>query len=191
MPRERCEPSEARLTQNVLVTGGSQGLGLGIAKLLASQGANVVICSRTEAKLRTAVAEIEVRHPHAVYSHQAQRVSTAQQIRYVAADVSRFSGASAAVEQCGTPDAVFCCAGGAKPGFFLEQDEQDFKQAVTMDYMTAVASAHAAAHAMVRSNVRGKIVLVSSLLGFFSFIGYAQYAPMKYAIRGESCLPMC
>lgn len=32
--------------------------------------------------------------------------------------------------------------------------------------------------------VEGKIVLVSSLLGLMSFVGYSQYAPMKYAIRG-------
>ncbi len=33
--------------------------------------------------------------------------------------------------------------------------------------------------------VDGKIVLVSSLLGFTGLIGYSQYAPMKYAIRGK------
>lgn len=38
---------------------------------------------------------------------------------------------------------------------------------------------------MVQHGVRGKIVLVSSLMGFFTFAGYAAYAPAKYALRGE------
>lgn len=33
--------------------------------------------------------------------------------------------------------------------------------------------------------VEGKIVLVSSLLGFMGLVGYSQYAPMKHAIRGK------
>lgn len=33
--------------------------------------------------------------------------------------------------------------------------------------------------------VHGKIVFVSSLLGFMGLVGYSQYAPMKHAIRGE------
>jgi short chain dehydrogenase len=34
------------------------------------------------------------------------------------------------------------------------------------------------------AQVKGKIVLVSSLVGFCGLIGYSQYAPMKHAIRG-------
>jgi 3-dehydrosphinganine reductase len=46
--------------QNCVVTGGSQGLGLGLAILLARKGANVTIVARTESKLKEALAEIEV-----------------------------------------------------------------------------------------------------------------------------------
>ena len=37
---------------------------------------------------------------------------------------------------------------------------------------------------MREAGVEGKIVLVSSLLGFFGLVGYSQYAPMKAAIKG-------
>ncbi len=46
--------------KNVLITGGSQGLGLALAELLAAKGANVTICSRTESKLREAVEQVKV-----------------------------------------------------------------------------------------------------------------------------------
>nr|CDI54450.1 related to 3-ketosphinganine reductase [Melanopsichium pennsylvanicum 4] len=161
--------------KHVLITGGSQGLGLAVAKLLATKGANVTICSRTESKLREAVQQVI----KAAKSPQ-------QRIEYIAADVSTFDGAKVAIDGCSmVPDTVFCCAGGAKPGFFLEQTESDFEKGIKTDYWTCLATAHAAANAMARNGVvEGKIVLVSSLLGFMGLVGYSQYAPMKHAIRG-------
>ncbi len=46
--------------KHVFVNGGSQGLGLALAELLAAKGANVTICSRTETKLREAVEKVKV-----------------------------------------------------------------------------------------------------------------------------------
>jgi NAD(P)-dependent dehydrogenase (short-subunit alcohol dehydrogenase family) len=45
--------------QKVVVVGGSSGMGLATAKRLAREGAHVVIASRSEAKLKAALAEIE------------------------------------------------------------------------------------------------------------------------------------
>jgi len=38
---------------------------------------------------------------------------------------------------------------------------------------------------MTRQGIKGKIVLVSSVLGVMSFIGFSQYSPTKYALRGN------
>lgn len=46
--------------KHVFITGGSQGLGLAVAELLASKGANITICSRTESKLREALGKVKV-----------------------------------------------------------------------------------------------------------------------------------
>jgi 3-dehydrosphinganine reductase len=48
-----------------------------------------------------------------------------------------------------------------------------------------LAYEQAAAKQMVRENKKGKIVLVSSTLGYMSFIGYSSYSPAKYALRGK------
>ncbi len=42
-----------------LVTGGSQGLGLGMARALAEAGADIALVARSEDRLRSAAAEIE------------------------------------------------------------------------------------------------------------------------------------
>lgn len=161
--------------KHVFITGGSQGLGLAVAELLASKGAHVTICSRTESKLRESVEKVK-----------AAAKSNSQNIDYIAADVSTFEGAKRAIESCRVvPDTVFCCAGGAKPGFFIEQTESDFEKGIKTDYWTCLATAHASANAMARTNLAdGKIVLVSSTLGLIGLVGYSQYAPMKHAIRG-------
>jgi 3-dehydrosphinganine reductase len=39
---------------------------------------------------------------------------------------------------------------------------------------------------MVSQKVHGKIIFVSSLLGYASFAGYTNYSPGKYALRGMS-----
>jgi 3-dehydrosphinganine reductase len=46
----------------VVITGGSQGLGKGLGKLLAKKGANVVIVARDVKKLEAALEEIKVYH---------------------------------------------------------------------------------------------------------------------------------
>ncbi|EPQ30953.1 uncharacterized protein PFL1_01142 [Pseudozyma flocculosa PF-1] len=179
--------------RNVLITGGSQGLGLALAQLLASQGSNVTICARTESKLQSAVDSIRA---------SAKTSAPSQRIDYVAADISTFAGAQHVVASCPVvPDTVFCCAGGAKPGFFLSQTEADFQAGIKTDYLTCLSTAHAAANAMARAYPvvasgsgdkaaastpapRPKIVLVSSMLGFMGLVGYSQYTPMKHAIRG-------
>jgi len=51
-------------------------------------------------------------------------------------------------------------------------------------YWLAAHSAMAASKRMVRTRTEGKIVFVSSVLGYFGMIGYSTYSPGKHAIRG-------
>ena len=44
--------------QNVLITGGSRGIGRAIAEGFAARGANVLICSRSQESVDTAIAEL-------------------------------------------------------------------------------------------------------------------------------------
>ncbi len=44
--------------------------------------------------------------------------------------------------------------------------------------------------AMVKEKIKGKIVMVSSVAGFVSFLGYSGYSPTKAALRGNPFLIM-
>jgi 3-dehydrosphinganine reductase len=46
--------------QTVLLTGGSTGMGRGVAKILAQKGANIVIVARNQGRLAEALAHVSV-----------------------------------------------------------------------------------------------------------------------------------
>ena len=48
------------LAQTVLLTGGSEGMGLSVAKILAQKGASIIIVARDVAKLESALQQIKV-----------------------------------------------------------------------------------------------------------------------------------
>ena len=50
-----------------LITGGSSGIGLAVAKYMAEEGAKIVIASRSEEKGHTALKEVHAVHPDAIF----------------------------------------------------------------------------------------------------------------------------
>jgi len=83
-----------------------------------------------------------------------------------------------------SPDAMFLCAGKSTPGFFVEQDEDSLRQGMDNGYWVQAWSSLAGSKRMVADRAPGKIIFVSSILGYMSFIGYSSYSPAKHALRG-------
>ncbi|KAG1822049.1 oxidoreductase [Suillus subaureus] len=165
---------------HVYITGGSQGLGLGLAKLLARKGAHVSIVARNQTKLDNALKELE-----------ANRQSPDQVFKAFSFSLNTAEGSAAALQAASdahggqVPDAVFTCAGTAKPMYFLEMQPEDLSRGMENGFWIQAWTAFAAAKQMVRENKKGgKIVLVSSTLGYMSLIGYSSYSPPKHALRG-------
>lgn len=105
-----------------LVTGGSQGIGLGCAQRFAAEGCKVVIAARTQARIDEAVSAIG-RGCAGVSADCTSREGIAQAVQ---ASVNAFGAA---------PDiAVFNVDSGPK-GSFLEVDDETFAAANTNNVM--------------------------------------------------------
>jgi len=161
-----------------LITGGSSGIGLATARLLAQRGANLWLVARNEQRLKEAQAEVTAACAH---DHQFCHVTSA--------DVSDAAQAQAAVAQvintAGTPDLVVNCAGVARPGYFQELDLDVFRWMMEVNYFGTLHVIKAVIPAMIQRR-SGHIVNVSSVAGFLGVFGYTAYGASKFAVRGLS-----
>lgn len=164
--------------KNVLITGGSSGIGLALAEKLVAGGANVWILARREKLLDEAVAQLE-----------KVKVSKTQKIGKIKADVANFSDLKSAIEMVFTdkfaPDLLINSAGLVHPGEFLEIEADAFAADINVDYLGTVYTTKVIAPFMVK-NKSGYIVNISSLAGVVPIYGYSAYAPAKYAVRAFS-----
>lgn len=161
-----------------LVTGGSSGIGLALAKKLASQGSHVWLFARNPQKLEAACHEISTVCP-----------DSSQKITATSVDVSQFDRVSAAagevIQRIGVPDLVINSAGVAEPGYFCEQDLSVYRQAMDINYFGTLYTTRAFLPGMIKRH-SGHIVNISSIAGFMGVYGYSSYSPSKFAVRGLS-----
>lgn len=165
------------VAQNVFLTGGSSGIGLSTARLLAAAGANVVIFARGKAKLEASLAEIESR-----------RVSAAQRFAFRPLDVADHDMVTAvmadAVRSFGAPDILINNAGRALPHYFEDVTFPQFDQTMKTNlYGAWTVTAALVPHMKSRG---GTIVNVSSMAGLMGVFGYSDYCASKFAVVGFS-----
>ncbi|PWN38941.1 NAD(P)-binding protein [Ceraceosorus guamensis] len=175
--------------KHAFITGGSSGLGLALAELIVERGGSVTLVARDESRLSSAKQQVERLLSVRAGPNKGSSTMTdyEQFVQAISADVSSFEAARRAVQQASTstcqPDIFFCCAGAATPGFFVAQSEETLRRGMNTDYWTSASMAHAALRSFISSGKKGgKIVFVSSILGMFGMVGYAEYAPAKAAI---------
>ncbi|HZZ26482.1 MAG TPA: SDR family NAD(P)-dependent oxidoreductase, partial [Pirellulales bacterium] len=83
-----------------MITGGSRGLGLEMARLWAQYGARVGICARTEADVDIAVDELRV-YSSEVFGQSCDITSECQVKKFVAAAKDRWETIDAIVNNAG------------------------------------------------------------------------------------------
>lgn len=172
----------------VIISGGSQGLGAALAKTVVNNGGDVVIVARTVSKLESTVESLE-----------QYRQSPDQLITYVSADLSSPSEcANVFTTIKRVPDIVMCCAGVAKPGLLIETEPEVLEGGINSNYKSALYLSHAALRVMgpaPKTQDPRHITFFSSVVAFYSFIGYGSYAPLKTALRSyadilrQECTP--
>ena len=96
----------------ILITGGSQGLGEAMGIEFAKKGADIVLVSRSEEKLKLALQKVEVAFSLYDCWQKAARVSPEQKFTIYSADLTNAEEAKKAITSCErVPDIVICCAG--------------------------------------------------------------------------------
>jgi len=147
----------------VMVTGGAQGLGEGIARRLAAEGAAVVIADLNGAKAKTVADNLngEGRKAIAATVDVAERKQMREAIEKTVANFGRL-------------DVLFNNAGFNKPLPFMEVDEHNFNSIMRVNALGVLIGTQEAARQMMKQGGGGKIVNTASIAGRQ---GYAEFAP--------------
>jgi 3-oxoacyl-[acyl-carrier protein] reductase len=111
--------------KTALVTGGSEGIGKGIARALAKEGVDLAICARRKEPLEQAAAEIAK--------------ETGRKVVAIPSDVSKDAGCKSFIEQgykaLGRVDIMVNNAGSAPGGVIEHLSEADWEQSLQLKFM--------------------------------------------------------
>lgn len=156
-----------------LVTGGGSGIGLAIARRLATSGAHVVICGRSAERLDEAVATVRADEP-------------AGSIRAVVADVTDEDAVIAAVvaadEAPGGLRSVVAAAGGSESiGPVTQLDRDGWDDTIRLNLTGTMLTLKHGAAAMA-GNGGGSVVAISSIASQLPHPWFGAYGPSKAAI---------
>lgn len=160
--------------KNALITGGSSGIGLAIARRLTTLGANVWLLARREELLMDAQKEL-----------QGLSTKEAQEIEIIPCDVTDQSSLSKSLGQvCDKVPFHFCfnSAGVAEPGDFLSLSIDKFHWMMDVNYFGIVHTCQIVLPGMLERK-NGHIINISSVVGYLSTPFYSAYGPTKMAVR--------
>lgn len=158
---------------SVIVTGGTKGIGKGIAGVFASENAGVLLVGRDEDAGRAAAEELS---------------ASGGEVSFVRADVSIGRDcdriAEAATERYGGVD-VLCANAGIFPQRPIrEMSEEDIDDVIGTNLKGCILLVKACLPALERSG-RGRVILTSSITGpITGFPGWSHYGASKAAQLG-------
>lgn len=152
--------------KNVLVTGGSKGIGRAISELFAAEGANVAICARNADEVGNAVKSLAAKGGKSW--GRALDVADAPALKQWVADAAR---------ELGGIDALVCNVSALAVGDTPETWEKSFRT----DMMHTV-NAVAAAVPFLEKSKSASIEIISSVSGFEVDFAAGSYGAFKAAL---------
>ncbi len=161
--------------RNVIVTGGSRGIGLGIARRLATAGYHVTAVARSESpELREASA-------------QAAGSGTGS-IGFTAYDLSQTDGMSKLVKDLrkdhGPLYALVNNAGMSVDGTLALTGAAEIERVVGLNVVSPMILSKHALRSMMADGAGGRIVNLASIVAFTGYSGLSVYAATKASMIG-------
>ncbi len=161
--------------KNAIITGGSRGIGKGIAQVFAEHGANVAFTYNSSAESANALADelskLGVK-AKAYQSNAASFKEAEQLIKDVATDF-------------GDIDIVVNNAGITKDNLLMRMSEEDFDKVIEVNLKSIFNMTKAVQRTMLKQR-KGSIINMSSVVGVTGNAGQANYAASKAGIIGFS-----
>lgn len=163
----------SQLTNQVaVVTGGGRGIGRAIALKFASEGANIVVVSRTAANSEKVAGEVRA----------LGRMAWAY-----AVDVADAAAVNAAAEQilaaAGKVDILVNNAGVTRDGLLMRMSDADWDTVLDTNLKGAFLVTKAFTRAFVKQR-SGRILNISSVIGLMGNAGQCNYAASKAGLIG-------
>lgn len=160
--------------KTALVTGASQGIGEAIAKLLAAQGARVVLAARNEEKLKQLAAYIDAAggcaRPLAL--DVTQPGTFAERLKSLSEDFAAI-------------DILVNNAGVTADNLIVRMSLDDWERVLRTNLTGAFALTREVVRGMIRRRW-GRVISVSSVVGMMGNAGQANYAASKAGLIGFS-----
>jgi 3-oxoacyl-[acyl-carrier protein] reductase len=159
--------------RTAIVTGGSKGIGRGIAETFAAAGVNVLVTARSEADLEATVSDL---------------AGLPGKVSGLSADVSKPEdcrrAVETAVERHGSLDIVCANAGIFPSGRLEELTPEDIEQVIAVNFKGTVFIVQAALSALAATG-RGRVIITSSITGpITGYPGWSHYGASKAAQLG-------
>jgi short-subunit dehydrogenase len=162
--------------KSVLITGGSRGLGLVLARQLAAEGARLTLVARDEAELQRAAAGIQSRY-------------AGTEVLIAAADVGERAAVdqavAAAMHRYGGIDVLINNAGTIRVGPLAHMQLSDFDEAMQTHFWGPLHFVQMVSPRM-RQQGSGRIVNISSIGGRIAVPHLVPYCASKFALAGLS-----
>ncbi|ELR68630.1 3-oxoacyl-[acyl-carrier protein] reductase [Fulvivirga imtechensis AK7] len=158
----------------VLITGGSRGLGLVMARQLVDLGAKVVVCARDEEELVRSAEELSVRTQH--YLAVPCDITDPKQVQQLIEETESIMG---------PVDVLINNAGIIQVGPMETLSDQDYEQAMKVHFWGPYYLMKAVIPGM-KQRKNGRIVNIVSIGDKVSFPHLLPYNASKYALSGLS-----
>ncbi len=209
----RRVPSLDLKGKKVLITGGSEGIGLAMAAECIRKGAYVCIAARREDVLKQAVAKLatvgasenRVHYVKMDVSDEAAVNEAAKEIEKWIRGLPEDSNAkkntssqppldesapllshanfSGGDKNILSPDVVICNAGYSYPARFIDTPSTHAKNQMNVNFFGCVNVVRAFIPSMLKRNCGGRFVLVGSMAGCAPVAGFTVYSATKAAIK--------